>query len=106
MEEKIEDSSPRAEHIHEPDTSYDEKVDPEARDRLRQLTDAELAVEKKLLRKIDIRIMPIVVLVYLLNYIDRCESLSLYQQSLDDADWNAGTTMLLHGFKALRRTSI
>lgn len=35
------------------------------------LTPEELATEKKLRRKIDTLIMPVVVLVYLMNYIDR-----------------------------------
>ena len=35
------------------------------------LTPEELEVEKKLRRKIDFLIMPLVVLVYLMNYIDR-----------------------------------
>jgi hypothetical protein len=35
------------------------------------LTDEELAIEKKLRRKIDLRIMPVVISVYLMNYIDR-----------------------------------
>ncbi|OAP60105.1 hypothetical protein AYL99_05107 [Fonsecaea erecta] len=35
------------------------------------LTEEELAVQKKLVRKIDLRIMPLIVLVYLMNYIDR-----------------------------------
>ncbi|KAK3710941.1 hypothetical protein LTR37_009962 [Vermiconidia calcicola] len=35
------------------------------------LTDEELEVQKKLLRKIDFLIMPLVMLVYLMNYIDR-----------------------------------
>jgi hypothetical protein len=35
------------------------------------LTPDELEVEKKLRRKIDFLIMPLVVLVYLMNYIDR-----------------------------------
>ena len=35
------------------------------------LTAEELAIEKKLVRKIDTLIMPLVVLVYLMNYIDR-----------------------------------
>jgi hypothetical protein len=35
------------------------------------LSDEELEIEKKLRRKIDIRIMPLVILVYLMNYIDR-----------------------------------
>lgn len=36
-----------------------------------QLTPEEQVIEKKLRRKIDMLIMPLVVLVYLLNYIDR-----------------------------------
>lgn len=38
---------------------------------LAKLTDEEKVLEKKLLRRIDSLIMPLVVLVYLLNYIDR-----------------------------------
>lgn len=38
---------------------------------LATLTDEEKVLEKKLLRRIDSLIMPLVVLVYLLNYIDR-----------------------------------
>lgn len=36
-----------------------------------ELTEEERAIEKKLVRKIDIMIMPLIVLVYLMNYIDR-----------------------------------
>lgn len=36
-----------------------------------RLTADELIIEKKLRRKIDGRIMPLVILVYLMNYIDR-----------------------------------
>ena len=36
-----------------------------------QLTPEELEIEKKLRRKIDARIMPLVIMVYLMNYIDR-----------------------------------
>lgn len=36
-----------------------------------QLTHAELAIEKKLRRKIDLLIMPLMILTYLMNYIDR-----------------------------------
>jgi MFS family permease len=36
-----------------------------------RLSAEELEIEKKLRRKIDIRIMPLVILVYLMNYIDR-----------------------------------
>lgn len=36
-----------------------------------ELTVEELAIEKRLRRKIDMLIMPLVILVYLMNYIDR-----------------------------------
>ena len=36
-----------------------------------QLTEEELVIQKKLKRKIDSLIMPLVILVYLMNYIDR-----------------------------------
>ena len=35
------------------------------------LNEEELVIEKKLVRKIDFIIMPIILLVYLLNWIDR-----------------------------------
>lgn len=54
MDDKIDDS-PRAEHIHEHDNNGDDKIDLESRDHLRKLTAAELAVEKKLKKKIDVR---------------------------------------------------
>ena len=36
-----------------------------------KLSEEELKIQKKLIRKIDSRIMPLVILVYLMNYIDR-----------------------------------
>ena len=36
-----------------------------------QLSEEEMEIAKKLRTKIDIRIMPMVILVYLMNYIDR-----------------------------------
>lgn len=69
IDDKIE-GGPRAEHVQDHHSIGDEKIG-ETRDHLRQLTAAELVVEKKLRKKIDIRIMPICVLIYLLNYIDR-----------------------------------
>lgn len=43
-----------------------------------ELTSEELVIEKELRKKIDIRIMPLVVLVYLMNYIDRYEVLTVF----------------------------
>jgi hypothetical protein len=36
-----------------------------------QLSAEELEIEKKLRKKIDLRIMPVLILIYLMNYIDR-----------------------------------
>ena len=47
------------------DMSHEEVV------HMAQLSPEEKAIEKKLLLRIDALIMPLVVLVYLLNYIDR-----------------------------------
>ena len=52
---------------------FDEKtsVAHEESVRLHGLTEEEMVLEKKLRLKIDLLIMPLVMLVYLLNYIDR-----------------------------------
>jgi hypothetical protein len=51
------------------------------------LSEEELIVQKKLVRKIDALIMPLVILVYLMNYIDRCvlSLRSVYAQRTDRA---------------------
>lgn len=52
---------------------HDEKVERAHREAMHdgKLSDEELEIENRLRRKIDIRIMPLVILVYLMNYIDR-----------------------------------
>jgi hypothetical protein len=57
-----------------------------------RLSAEELAVEKKLLRKIDARIMPVVITIYLMNYIDRFVSLSSPPDfdCSSSADWGFG----------------
>jgi MFS family permease len=57
--------------LHDADIIGGKQIDAEQAMHLRQLTPDELIAEKKLRRKIDQRIMPVVVTVYLLNYIDR-----------------------------------
>lgn len=49
-----------------------------------QLTEEELAVEKKLKRRIDALIMPLVILVYLMNYIDRNNYAAARLQGLEE----------------------
>ena len=50
------------------------------------LTEEELIMEKKLVRKIDLLIMPLIVLVYLMNYIDRYGRQILILNSSDSCD--------------------
>lgn len=58
--------------VHDHDV-FGEKVEITHSERMHfgQLTEDELIIEKKLRRKIDALIMPCVILVYLMNYIDR-----------------------------------
>lgn len=71
MDDKI-DGGLQVEQAHDKHVSSgDEKAGLESRDHLQQLTPAELEIEKKLRKKIDLRVMPICVLIYLMNYIDR-----------------------------------
>lgn len=56
---------PKQDELNKPDIAHADI------ERFGTLTAEELVLEKKLRRKIDILIMPLVVLVYLMNYIDR-----------------------------------
>ncbi|SRR6266536_5066645 len=76
-----------------------------------ELTEEELAVEKKLKRRIDALIMPMVILVYLMNYIDRFVGLFIqpYQSHWSPSPYairseltGLETTMLPHVFKVLK----
>lgn len=51
---------------------------------LTQLTEEEKVLEKKLKRKVDSLIMPLVILVYLMNYIDRNNYAAAKLQGLED----------------------
>lgn len=68
------------------------------------LTSEELAVEKKLVRKIDTLIMPLVVLVYLMNYIDRNNYAAARLQGLEQdlhltpAQYQTGLSVLFVGY--------
>lgn len=60
------------EYLHDHDILAGEKdVSREEAVQFANMSDDELEVQKKLVRKIDWLIMPLVILVYLMNYIDR-----------------------------------
>jgi len=74
----------KAEVLHDHDILGDKHVDHEEVMHMGELTEEELALEKKLRRRIDARIMPTVVLVYLMNYIDRNNYAAARLQGLEE----------------------
>lgn len=70
MHDSIE-NNPRAENAGQNASRGDEKAGLESHQHVRQLSPAELKIEKKLRKKVDLLIMPVCVLVYLMNFIDR-----------------------------------
>jgi len=68
------------------------------------LTPEEKVIEKKLRRKIDTLIMPLVVLVYLMNYIDRNNYAAAKLQGLmedlgmSDTEYQLGLSILFVGY--------
>ncbi|OQV04629.1 hypothetical protein CLAIMM_09484 [Cladophialophora immunda] len=71
---------------------------------LSALTDEELQVEKTLVRKIDIRVLPVIVLIYIMNYIDRnnypAARLQGLQEDLNltDKQYQIGLSILFVGY--------
>ncbi|PSS05244.1 MFS transporter [Coniella lustricola] len=103
------DDSPQAEHVADRDAVFSKDDDlaidhADSHSNLRQLTAEELAVEKKLRWKVDLRIMPLTVLVYLMNYIDRNNYAAARLQGLQtdigmsDQQYQIGLSTLFVGY--------
>ncbi|KXT10403.1 hypothetical protein AC579_7846 [Pseudocercospora musae] len=81
-----------------------EDVSKEDAQHMAELTEAEKMAEKKLRRKIDSLIMPLVVLVYLMNYIDRNNYAAAKLQgliedlSLTSSQYQTGLSILFVGY--------
>jgi len=60
-----------SEDVHDHDILGGKNISREEAMHFGELSADELVAEKKLRRKIDLLIMPLVILVYLMNYIDR-----------------------------------
>ncbi|KAL9618771.1 MAG: hypothetical protein Q9160_006565 [Pyrenula sp. 1 TL-2023] len=69
-----------------------------------RLTEEELVIEKKLRKRIDMLIMPLVILVYLMNYIDRNNYAAARLQGLEEAldltpsEYQTGLSILFVGY--------
>ncbi|CAG8003853.1 unnamed protein product [Penicillium olsonii] len=80
------------------DLSHEEVV------HMAQLTDEEKVVEKQLRKRIDALIMPLAILVYLMNYIDRNNYAAAKLQgleedlNLDDTKYQTGLSVLFVGY--------
>lgn len=54
---------------------------------LQALSEEELnAVKKRLLRKADLRLLPMMTLIYIMNYLDRCVPVALTSSSCNEAE--------------------
>lgn len=72
---------------------------------LTKFNEGEKALEKKLLRKIDLLIMPLIVVIYLMNFIDRYGFINELLGSLS-SNVQIETITLLRGYKGWRMTCI
>lgn len=80
-----------------------EDVSKEDAQHMAELTEAEKMVEKKLRRKIDSLIMPLVVLVYLMNYIGETSSDDPECTQADPCHLQIATTTRQQSFKVLSK---
>ena len=72
------------ETLRDEDIIGEKRIGQDRVEHLRQLSPDELIAEKKLRRKIDRLIMPVVVTVYLMNYIDRNNYAAARLQGLEE----------------------
>ncbi|KAF2174166.1 hypothetical protein M409DRAFT_62288 [Zasmidium cellare ATCC 36951] len=90
--------------IHDHDITIGDEVTKEEARHMVELTEEERVIEKKLRRKIDSLIMPLVVLVYLMNYIDRNNYAAAKLQGLErdlnlnDTEYQVGLSILFVGY--------
>lgn len=69
------DISPHADHVGNDGVASGAQRGFQPPEAIRNLTPEDRQkLEKKLLRKIDLRILPMIVLMYILNYIDRYDA--------------------------------
>lgn len=79
-----EDDSKHASSLDEPGSASQEKIEDERKDEVDVLPEeTRRAAERKLVRKLDCRLMPTVVVIYLLNYLDRVAVTSARLQGLE-----------------------
>ena len=103
-EVEVEHSPEHKEYLRDRDLLKDHEAAQEQAIHMGHLSEEELAVEKKLRRRIDSMIMPLVILVYLMNYIDRCVSSLLAKFGVLMLICDTETTTLQHVYRAWKMT--
>ncbi|EIW80619.1 MFS general substrate transporter [Coniophora puteana RWD-64-598 SS2] len=79
-----EDDLKHASSLDDPGSASQEKIEDERKDEVDVLPEeSRRAAERKLVRKLDCRLMPTVVVIYLLNYLDRVAVTSARLQGLE-----------------------
>lgn len=95
------------EALHDDDVVGEKKITHEEAEHLRALSPEEKLIEKKLKKKIDTLIMPTVVVVYLMNYIDRNNYAAARLQglvedlNLEGNQYQTGLSILFVGYVSL-----
>jgi hypothetical protein len=98
----------KSEILHDHDVLAGHDVSSEEANHLGSLSAEELAIEKKLRKKIDFLIMPLVMLVYLMNYIDRNNYAAARLQGLEDDlnlqgnQYQVGLSILFVGYTLMQ----
>lgn len=93
--------------LHDHDITLGDDVTKEEALHMVELTEEEKIIEKKVRRKVDSLIMPLVVLVYLMNYIDRNNYAAAKLQGLErdlnlnDTEYQVGLSILFVGYVCL-----
>lgn len=107
MEDRNEKGETIHKELHDHDITIGDDVTKEEALHMVELTEEEKIIEKKVRRKVDSLIMPLVVLVYLMNYIDRNNYAAAKLQglerdlSLSDTQYQVGLSILFVGYVRL-----
>jgi len=97
--------------MHDSDVLGGKEVSKEEVTHLTHLTEEELVIQAKLRRKIDSLIMPLIIMVYLMNYIDRNNYAAAKLQGLEkdlrlEGDqYQVGLSILFVGYVRVERAS-
>lgn len=110
MDRKDKAITEHQEVVHDHDLNTDRDITSEKIASIACLSEEEKRIERQLVRKIDLLIMPLVILVYLLNYLDRNSYAAAKLQGLveslhlNDTQYQTALSVLFVGYVSELRT--